>query len=204
MVKTQCNNTPNGSPQFTQVPLQDWAVFIVPSSYNLSISPLSYTIPTERDFWGQLQYTEMLPFGPSRYLQLPAPLWCVDWHSRLAQMLHIFVLLLIPMRNFSFIRTAVLPIHYAVCQPLLLSPCLEVHPQRVIKLPLEQPSNLELLCFPQGTVPRFWFLTRGWPTHITMGSTSHVPAADAMLQMLHIIREHSLYSHPVQLHSKCM
>jgi hypothetical protein len=39
-----------------------------------------------------------------------------------AQMLHIFVLLLIPSRNFSFIRIAVLPIHYAVCQPLQLSP----------------------------------------------------------------------------------
>ena len=35
----QCNNTPNGSPQFTQVPLQDWAVFIIPSSYKLHISP---------------------------------------------------------------------------------------------------------------------------------------------------------------------
>ncbi len=42
-VKTQCNSTPNGSPQFTVVPLQDWAVFIVPSSYNLCISPLSST-----------------------------------------------------------------------------------------------------------------------------------------------------------------
>jgi len=27
-MKIQCNNTPNGSPQYTQVPLQDWAVFI--------------------------------------------------------------------------------------------------------------------------------------------------------------------------------
>ena len=27
-VKTQCNNTPNDSPQYTQVPLQEWAVFI--------------------------------------------------------------------------------------------------------------------------------------------------------------------------------
>jgi len=27
-VKTQCNNTPNGSPQYTQVPLHEWAVFI--------------------------------------------------------------------------------------------------------------------------------------------------------------------------------
>ena len=76
----------------------------------------------------------MLPYGPSRYLQLPVPLWCcVDWHNRLAQMLHILVLLLIPSRNFSFIRIAVLHIHYAVCQPLQLSPCQEVHPQGVIK-----------------------------------------------------------------------
>ena len=44
-VKTQCNSTPNGIPQFTLVPLQDWAVFIIPSSYNLHISPLSNTIP---------------------------------------------------------------------------------------------------------------------------------------------------------------
>ena len=28
-VQTQCNNTPNGSPQHTQVPLQDWAVLII-------------------------------------------------------------------------------------------------------------------------------------------------------------------------------
>ena len=32
----------------------------------------------------------------------------VDWYNRLAQMLHIFVLLLIPSTNFSFIRKAVL------------------------------------------------------------------------------------------------
>ena len=69
-------------------------------------------------------------------------------HNRLAQMLHIFVLFLIPSRNFWFIRIAVLPIHYAVCQPLQLSPCQEVHPQGVIKLPLVQPSNAELLCLP--------------------------------------------------------
>jgi len=53
-VKTQRNNTPNRSPQFTQVPLQDWAVLITPSSYNMRISPLSNTIPKERDFRGQL------------------------------------------------------------------------------------------------------------------------------------------------------
>ena len=53
-VKTQCNNTPNGSPQFTQVPVQDWTAFIIPSSYNLCISPLSNTIPKECDFQGQL------------------------------------------------------------------------------------------------------------------------------------------------------
>jgi len=35
VVKTQHNNTPNSNPQFTQVPLQDWAVIIVQSSYNL-------------------------------------------------------------------------------------------------------------------------------------------------------------------------
>ena len=184
-VKTQSSNTPNGSPQFTQVPLQHWAVFIIPSSYNLSISPLSYTIPTECDFRGQLQYAELLPFGPSRYLQLPAPLWCcVDWHNRFAQMSHIFIILLILSRNFSFIWTAVLPIHYALCQPLLLSRCLEVHQQGVIKLPLEQPSNIELLCLPQGRVPWFWFLAWGWPIHIIMGSTSCVLAAEVMLQMV--------------------
>ena len=75
-----------------------------------------------------------LVYGPSRYLQLPAPLWCcVDWHNRLAPILHIFVLLLIPSRNFSFISIAVFPILYAVCQPFQLSPCQEVHPQEVIK-----------------------------------------------------------------------
>jgi len=49
-VKTQCNNTPNGRPQYTLVPLQDWAVFIMSSSYNLRISPLFSTIPKECDF----------------------------------------------------------------------------------------------------------------------------------------------------------
>ena len=157
-VKTQCSNNPNSSPQFTQVPPQDWAVFIIPSSYNLSISPLSNPIPKECDFHGQLQYTELLPFGCSRYGQLPAPLWCcVDWHNRVAQMLRIFVLLLIPSRNFSFIRIAELPVHYAECQPLQLSPCQEVHPQRVIKRPLKQPSNVDLLCFLWGKVPDFGF-----------------------------------------------
>ena len=53
-VKTQCNNTPNGSPQFTEVPLQEWAVFIIPSGYNLHISTLSNTTPKECDFQGQL------------------------------------------------------------------------------------------------------------------------------------------------------
>ena len=48
------NNTPNGSPQFTQVPVQDWTAFIIPSSYNLCISPLSNTIPKKCDFQGQL------------------------------------------------------------------------------------------------------------------------------------------------------
>ena len=52
-VKTQCNNTANDSPQFTQVPVQDWAI-IIPSSYNLHISPLSKTILKECDFRGQL------------------------------------------------------------------------------------------------------------------------------------------------------
>jgi hypothetical protein len=46
-------------------------------------------------------------------------------------------LLLIPCRKFSFIRIAVLPLYYAVCQPLQLSPCQEIHPQGVIKLPLK-------------------------------------------------------------------
>ena len=68
-------------------------------------------------------------------------------------MFHIFVLFLIPSRNFSFIRIAVLPIHYAVCQPLQLSPCQQVHPQGVITLPLQQPSNVELLCLPRGRGP---------------------------------------------------
>ena len=49
-VKTQCNDTPNGSPQYTQEPLQDWAISIIPSSYNLSISPSSDTFPKECDF----------------------------------------------------------------------------------------------------------------------------------------------------------
>ena len=49
-VKIQCNKAPNGRPQFTQVPLQYWAVIIIPSSYNLHISPLSKTIPKERNF----------------------------------------------------------------------------------------------------------------------------------------------------------
>jgi len=53
-VKTQRNNTPNGSPQYTHVPLQGWAVFIMSSSYNLHISHLPSTIPKECDFWGQL------------------------------------------------------------------------------------------------------------------------------------------------------
>jgi len=53
-VKTQCNDTPNSSLQYTQVPLQYWAVFVMPSGYNLNISPLSNTFPTEYDFWEQL------------------------------------------------------------------------------------------------------------------------------------------------------
>jgi len=73
-VKAQCNNTPNGSPKYTQVSLQDWAVFIIPSSYNLHIRPLSNTTPKECVFRGQLQYTNLLPYGPLRYLQLPATL----------------------------------------------------------------------------------------------------------------------------------
>jgi len=48
--KTQRNNTPNGSPQFIQVPLQDKAVLIIPSSYNLRVSPSSSTIPRVCDF----------------------------------------------------------------------------------------------------------------------------------------------------------
>jgi hypothetical protein len=59
-------------------------------------------------------------------------------------MLHIFVILLIPSKNFSLIRIAELPIHYAVYQPLQMSPCQKVHPQEVIKLPLEQPSNISV------------------------------------------------------------
>ena len=101
-----------------------------------------------------------------------------------SQMLHTFVLLLIPFRNFSFIRIAALPIFYAVCQPLQLSTCQEVHPQGVIKPPLEQPSNVQLLCLPQGRVPWFWFLAWCWPIHITVGSTSFVLAAEVMLHML--------------------
>jgi hypothetical protein len=61
---------------------------------------------------------------------------------------YISVLLPIPSRNFSFIKIAVLPIHYAACQPLQLSPHQQVHPQVVVKLPLEQPSNVKLLCLP--------------------------------------------------------
>jgi len=126
----------------------------------------------------------MHPYGPSRYLQLPAPLWCcADWHNRCAQMFHIFVLFLIPSRNFSFIRIAVLPIHYAACQPLWLSPCQEVHPHGVITLPMQQPSNVELLCLPWGRVHWFWFLAWGWPIRITVGSTSCVLAAEVMLQL---------------------
>ena len=53
-VQTQCNNTPNGSPQHTQVPLEDRAVLIIPSSCNLLISPSSNTILKECDFRGQL------------------------------------------------------------------------------------------------------------------------------------------------------
>ena len=157
--------------------------FHLPSSCNLHISPLSNTIPKECDFRGQLQYTKLLPYGPARYLQLPAPLWCVDWHNRLAQMLHIFVLFLISSMDFSFIRIAVLPVHYAVCLPLQLSPCQEVHPQGIIKLPMEQPSNTELLRLPRGRVPWFWFLAWGWPIHITVGSTSCVLAPEVMLQI---------------------
>jgi len=139
-VKTQGNNTPNGSLQYTQVTLKDWAVFIIPSSYYLHIRPLSNTTPKECVFWGQLQYTQLFPYGPLRYLQLPAPLWCcVDWHNRLAQVLHIFVL---PSSNFSFIWIVVLTTHYAVCQPLQLSPCQQVHLQVVINL---QWSSLQTL-----------------------------------------------------------
>jgi len=75
--------------------------------------------------------------------------------------------LLIPCRNFSFIMIAVLSIHYAVCQPLQVTPCQVVHPQGVIKLPLEQPSNIELLHIPWGRVPWFWFLAWGWTIQLT-------------------------------------
>ena len=148
-VKTQSNNTPNGRPQYSEVPLQGWAVFITPLSYNVQVlCPLL-------SLRGEILRTVVIPHGPSRYIQMPTPLGCcVDWHNRLAQMLHIFVLLLIPSRNFSFIRIAVLPTHYAVCQPLQLSTC-QVHPQRVIKPQLEQPSNIELLWLPWCWVP--WF-----------------------------------------------
>ena len=102
-----------------------------------------------------------------------------DW----LKMLHIFILLLIPPRNFSFIKIAVFPIHYAVCQPFQLSPWQKVHPQGVIKLPLEQPSNIELLWLPQGRVPCFWFLAWGWPNNISgfnfMCSGSWSNASDA-------------------------
>ena len=65
VVKIQHNNTPNGSPQLTQVLLQDWAVFVIQSGYNLCISHLFNTIPKECDFRGQLQYNKLHPYGPT-------------------------------------------------------------------------------------------------------------------------------------------
>ena len=105
-VKTLCNNTPNSSPQYTQMPLQDWAVFIMPFSHNLHISPLSSTTPKECDFWGQLQYNKMHPYGPSRYLQQPAPLWCcVEWHNRLAHMVCVYIYIYLYCVGFNNCRT---------------------------------------------------------------------------------------------------
>ena len=137
-VKTQCNNTPNGSPQFTQVPLQDHPVTICIS--------ILCPVPSLRSVTSE----DSCNIPSCFHIALQGIYSCqhhcdvVSVHTT-SQMLHTFVLLLIPFRNFSFIRIAVLPIHYAVCQPLQLSPCQEVYPQAVIKLPLEQPSNVELL-----------------------------------------------------------
>ena len=140
-VKTQCNNTPNGSLQFTLVPLQDWAVFIIPSSYNVRISPLSNNIPVTSEDRCNV---------PSCFHMALLDIYSCQYHCDVVwtdttDLLNCYILLLMPSRNFSFIRIAVLPIHYAVCQPLQLSPCQEVHPQAVITLPLGQPANIELL-----------------------------------------------------------
>jgi len=39
-VKTQYNNTPNGSPQYTQVPLQDWAAVFIYHPATICVSVL--------------------------------------------------------------------------------------------------------------------------------------------------------------------
>ena len=127
-VQTQCNNTPNSSPQHTQVPLQDRAVLIIPSSCNLRISPSSNTILKEcdpEDSCNAPSYFHMALRGIYSCQQHCDGVW-----TETPDLLKCYVYLyyLIPSRNFSFIMIAVLPIHYAVRQPLQLSPCQKVHP----------------------------------------------------------------------------
>ncbi len=157
------------------VPLQDWAVFIIPSSYNLHISPLSNTIPirsvTSEDSFKLFTAasTTVMLCGLTQQNCSNVTYICTISHTILELLIY---------------QDSSITIHYAVCQPLQLSPCQEVHPQGVIELPLEQASNIELLCLPRGRVPWFWFLAWGWSIQITVGSTSFVLAAEVMLHML--------------------
>jgi hypothetical protein len=149
-VKTQCNNTPNGSPQYTQVPLHKWAVFF----YHQAAICVSFLcpIPSLRSVCNITRCIHMALQGIYSSQHHCDVVWN-DTTDLLIWCIYISVLLLIPSRNFSFIRKAILPMHYAVCQPLQLSPCKGVQPQGVTQHPLEQPSNLELLSLPQGRAP---------------------------------------------------
>ena len=113
---------------------------------------------------------------------------------------YICTLLLIPFRNSSFIRIVVLPIHNAVCQPLQLSTCLDVHPQGVKNLHW---SSLPMLSFSvsQGQGPLILVYSMGL-THphnsgfsvICYGIWNNVSYAPTSS------RNALLYSHHVQLH----
>jgi hypothetical protein len=120
-------------------------------------------------------------------------------HTHIYIYIYIYVLLLMPSRNSLFIMIAVLPLYYAVCQPLQLSPCQEVHPQAATKLPL-QPSNGELLCLP----PLILVSSMGLSHPHKWVQLNVYWQLKQCLRCSQIIKERYLYSHHTRLHSKCM
>ena len=143
-VKNQCNNTPNDSPQYTQVPLQEWAVFIYHQAA-ICISSLC-PIPSLRSVASEDSCNIPSCFHMALQGIYSCQHHCDVWTDT-TDLLKCYIYLYYHLELLIYLDSSTT--HTLCCMSAITTQPLPAGPSTSSnKLPMEQPSNVELLRLP--------------------------------------------------------